>query len=58
VYFEAFDDHKTIGREKQLKSWRREKKIALIESRNPQWEDLAEKWRARMAFAGEAITSR
>jgi putative endonuclease len=59
VYFEIFDDvHKAIGREKQLKGWRREKKIGLIEGRNPRWEDFAEKWGAKMAFAGEAIKGR
>jgi putative endonuclease len=59
VYFESFDDvHKAIGREKQLKGWRREKKIGLIEGRNPRWEDFAEKFGAKMAFAGEAITGR
>ena len=59
VYYESFDDvHKAIGREKQLKCWTRAKKIALIESRNPRWEDLAEKWGAEVAFAGEAITGR
>jgi len=30
-----------IAREKQIKGWRREKKVALIESINPEWEDLA-----------------
>jgi putative endonuclease len=59
VYYEGFDDvHKAIGREKQLKGWTRAKKIALIESRNPRWQDLAETWGARMAFAGEAIKGR
>lgn len=59
VYYESFDDvHKAIGREKQLKGWTRAKKIALIESRNPWWQDLAETWGARMAFAGEAIKGR
>jgi putative endonuclease len=29
-------------REKQIKGWRREKKVALIESTNPYWKDLAE----------------
>lgn len=59
VYYESFDDiHKAIGREKQLKGWRRSKKIALIESKNPRWEDLAEKWGAQMAFAGESIKGR
>jgi putative endonuclease len=36
VWFEAFQDVvKAITREKQLKGWRREKKIALIEKTNP-----------------------
>ena len=59
VYYESFDDvHKAIGREKQLKGWIRAKKMALIDSKNPRWEDLAEKWGAQMAFAGEAINGR
>lgn len=59
VYWESFDDvRKAIDREKQLKGWRRAKKIALIESLNPHWEDLAEKWGAEMAFAGEQIKGR
>jgi len=33
-----------IAREKQLKPWRREKKVALIEAANPTWEDLAVVW--------------
>jgi putative endonuclease len=56
VYYESFDNvHKAIGREKQLKGWSRAKKIALIESRNAHWQDLAEKWGAEMLFAGEPI---
>jgi putative endonuclease len=59
VYWESFDEVvKAINREKQLKGWRRSKKIALIESMNPRWEDLAEKWGVEMAFAGEPITVR
>jgi putative endonuclease len=59
VYWESFDDVlKAINREKQLKGWRRSKKVALIESMNPRWEDLAEKWGAEMAFASESITNR
>jgi putative endonuclease len=59
VYYESFDDvHQAIGREKQLKGWTRAKKIALIESKNPRWEDLAEKWGAEMLFAGESIKSK
>ena len=33
-----------IAREKQLKRWRREKKVWLIERENPTWEDLAADW--------------
>lgn len=56
VYYENFDDvYKAIGRERQLKGWSRAKKIALIEWKNPRWEDLAEMWGAEMRFAGEAI---
>ena len=59
VYWESFDDVlRAINREKQLKGWRRAKKIVLIESTNRRWEDLAEKWGAEMAFAGQAITVR
>ena len=47
-----------IAREKQLKGWRRSKKIALIESQNPRWQDLTEKWRAQLSFAGESIKNR
>ncbi|HLL89311.1 MAG TPA: GIY-YIG nuclease family protein, partial [Tepidisphaeraceae bacterium] len=42
VWHEAFHDVRdAIAWEKRLKGWRREKKVALIEERNPQWEDLA-----------------
>jgi len=59
VYYESYDDvQKAIDREKQPKGWRRAKKIALIESRNPRWEDFAEKWGAEMLFAGQAIKCR
>ena len=45
VYFEVYSDvRQAIAREKQVKSWRRSKKIALIESTNPTWEDLAADW--------------
>jgi putative endonuclease len=59
IYYESFDDvRNAIDREKQLKGWRREKKIVLIESLNPRWQDLAEKWGAQMAFAGESIMNK
>jgi len=42
VYFEPFGDiRNAIAREKQLKRWRREKKVALIERTNPTWRDLS-----------------
>jgi putative endonuclease len=31
-------------RERQLKNWRREKKVALIKMENAEWEDLAAEW--------------
>ena len=42
VYYEVF--HRVaaaIGRETEIKKWRREKKVALIVRKNPTWEDLA-----------------
>ena len=45
VYFESFGDVRdAIAREKQIKGWLRKKKIALIESSNPEWADLSEEW--------------
>ena len=42
VYAEEFRwVHEALAREKQLKRWRREKKVALIERVNPGWEDWA-----------------
>lgn len=41
VYFEMVDSpHEAIGREKQLKKWNRLWKLKLIESTNPNWNDL------------------
>ena len=43
VYCEQADTAlQAIEREKQIKRWRRQKKVALIESVNPHWRDLAE----------------
>ena len=40
VYFEATEDVKSaLEREKQIKSWKRARKDALVESQNPTWED-------------------
>jgi putative endonuclease len=45
VYFEIFSRPiDAIEREKRLKSLLRSKKLALIEARNPTWEDLARDW--------------
>ncbi|MDP2918788.1 MAG: GIY-YIG nuclease family protein [Dehalococcoidia bacterium] len=42
VYFEAGGTAESaIMREKQIKSWGRERKIELIESMNPEWKDLS-----------------
>jgi putative endonuclease len=41
VWFETFDDPvNAIPREKELKKWRRDWKIRLIEESNPDWDDL------------------
>ena len=45
VYYEDYQDIRhAIEREKQLKGWRRGKKVALIESVNPNWMDLSWEW--------------
>ena len=45
VYFGVYSNvRNAIRREKQLKGWQREKKIALIRSTNPSWKDLARQW--------------
>ena len=45
VYYEETGDiQSAIEREKQIKGWLRNKKIALIESVNPQWKDLSDGW--------------
>ena len=45
VYYAVYHDiHNAIAREKQLKRWSREKKIALIEGMNSTWQDLSEGW--------------
>lgn len=45
VWFERRQDvHEAIAREKELKGWRREKKIALIEATNRTWQDLSRDW--------------
>ena len=42
VYYEAtYNVNAAIAREKQIKRWRREKKVKLVETINPAWDDLA-----------------
>jgi putative endonuclease len=51
VYFERFGGiHRAMAREKQLKGWRRLKKIALIVALNPAWRDLSESWYERHQY--------
>jgi len=45
VYYESTPSvHVALAREKQIKGWLRAKKIALIDSMNPEWKDLSEDW--------------
>ena len=45
VYYEVFEHvGNAIAREKQIKAWTRAKRLALIKSMNPAWQDLAEGW--------------
>jgi len=45
VYYEHYTYiNDAIAREKQLKRWRREKKVWLIERDNPEWKDLSQDW--------------
>jgi putative endonuclease len=45
VYFEETGDViAALAREKQIKGWLRQKKVALIESVNPEWQDLSSEW--------------
>jgi len=42
VYYESMPDvNAAIAREKQIKRWRREKRVKLIETINLGWDDLA-----------------
>jgi len=43
VWFEIYDDPiSAIAREKELKKWKRNWKVQLIEAQNPEWDDLYE----------------
>jgi putative endonuclease len=45
VFYEEFATaREAIEAEKRIKGWRREKKVALIQERNPGWRDLSLDW--------------
>ena len=45
LYYEGHESiNQSIAREKQLKGWRREKKLNLIRTLNPEFKDLAAHW--------------
>lgn len=45
VYYEEGNEANiALEREKQIKAWPRAKKVALIESVNPEWRDLSYDW--------------
>jgi putative endonuclease len=41
---EGNDEDAALTRSKQIKDWPRAKKVALIESKNPEWKDLSSGW--------------
>jgi len=58
VYYDTFRYvNNAIARETQIKGWRREKKIALIEANNPTWEDLAAEWGKSISLQPPADSS-
>lgn len=53
LYYEATTDVRSaIAREKQIKRWRRQKKVALVELKNRDWHDLAADWFANRPEEG------
>jgi putative endonuclease len=51
VSFESFGDiRNAIEREKQIKAWTRAKRVALVESVNPKWDDLSREWDQPQTF--------
>jgi putative endonuclease len=56
LYYEQHEDiTQSIAREKQLKGWRREKKLNLIRTQNPDFNDLAETWGWKLITANEKM---
>jgi putative endonuclease len=57
LYYESHEDiSQSISREKQLKGWRREKKLNLIRTQNPNFKDLAETWGWKLITAHEKMS--
>src|SRR5258706_5231180 len=55
VYFQSYQNvGDAIARETEIKGWRREKKVALIHTESPIWEDLAEGWGEPAVMKGSA----
>jgi putative endonuclease len=45
IYYEELSyPDAAIAREKEIKCWRREKKLKLVQAMNPKWNDLAKDW--------------
>ncbi len=58
VYYESTGDIRSaITREKQIKGWLRSKKVALIESMNPYWVDLAADWQENLTAPDPSLRS-
>jgi len=56
LYYEQHEDiSQSIAREKQLKGWRREKKLTLIRTQNPNFKDLAETWGWKLITTNEKM---
>jgi putative endonuclease len=52
LYFEGYEDIRTaIARGNQRKGWRREKKLNLIRTINPEFKDLAQTWGSKMIYS-------
>jgi putative endonuclease len=45
VYYEILADRPSADRrEREIKGWRRDRKLELVETQNPQWKDLSARW--------------
>jgi putative endonuclease len=58
VYFEVYTTvQRAIAREKEIKGWTRAKKMQLVVSENPAWQDLSEDWGKPIAVAGPGLNA-